>query len=70
MIRQKAYYEMIDSLTVIHGVMGLCLDGTLGEINDQQKENLIMAERHAWRLYRSIGDLMGVKVKKFYKKLK
>jgi hypothetical protein len=70
MVKQKAYYEMIDSLTVIHGVIGLCLDGTLGELNDQQKENLAMTERHVWQLYESIGILMGVKVKKTYKKLR
>jgi hypothetical protein len=53
---------MIDDLTVIHGVIGLCLEGTLGELSDQQRENLMMAERHVWDLDRFIGELMGVKI--------
>ena len=69
-VKHKAYYKMIDSLTVIYGVVSLCLDDTFGKLNDQQKENLGMVERHVWRLYQSIGDLMGFKVKRVYKKLK
>jgi len=69
-MKQKAFYEMIDSLTVIHGVISLCLDGTLGELSDQQRENLMMAERHVWDLNRSIGELMGVKIDRVYRKLR
>ena len=54
-MKQKAFYEMVDCLTVIHGVISLCLDGTLGGMNEQQTENLKMAERNVWRLYRALG---------------
>jgi len=70
MDKQKEYYSMIDSLTVIHGVVSLCLDGTLGDLNDQQRENMEMAERHVWRLYHSVSELMGIKVKKVYKRFR
>jgi hypothetical protein len=69
-MQRKKYYEMIDSLTVIHGVVCLCLDGTLGKLNEKQKKNLSMTERHVWRIYELIGDLMNVKLKKVYKKLR
>ena len=68
MIKQRAYYKMIDDLTVIHGVISLCLDGTLGHLSDQQKDNLMMAERHVWDLNRSVGDMMGVKINSHTKK--
>ena len=70
MVRQKSYYKMIDDLTVVHGVIDLCLDGTLGQLSDQQRENLMMAERHVWDLDQSIGELMGVKIDRVYRRLK
>ena len=57
-------------MSVIHGVLCLCLDGTLGEMSDKQVENLKMAERHIWELYESIGEVMNISLKRFYKKLK
>ena len=68
MMKTDKYYKLIDHLTVITEVIYLCLDGTLGELNNEQKESLKMAERNVWLLYSSLGDLLHIKLKKVYKK--
>jgi hypothetical protein len=68
MMKIEKYHNVIDHLTVISEIVYLCLDGTLGELNNEQRESLKMAERNIWKLYASLGDLLHIKLKKVYKK--
>ena len=68
MMKTDKYHKLVDHLTVISEVIYLCLDGTLGKLSDQQKENLNMAQKHVWLLHSSLGNLLHIKSKKVYKK--
>ena len=69
-LSKNPYYRMRDSLSIIHGVLCLCLDGTLGKMTGEQTAKLKMAEGQIWELYESIGEVMNIDLKRFYKKLK
>lgn len=53
-------HELRTPLTAVHQFISLCLDGVAGEVTDQQREFLEIAERNADQLKNMIGDLMEV----------
>lgn len=51
-------HEMRTPLTSIKEGIGLVLDGTLGELSDEQKDFLSLAKRNMDRLHRLINDVL------------
>jgi signal transduction histidine kinase len=53
-------HELRTPLTAIQGYTELVLDGTLGELNDEQRAMLAVVDRNSIRLFRLINDLLFV----------
>jgi PAS domain S-box-containing protein len=53
-------HELRTPLTAIQGYTELVLDGTAGEINDEQRSMLTAVDRSSARLFRLINDLLFV----------
>jgi PAS domain S-box-containing protein len=53
-------HELRTPLTAIRGYTELVLDGTTGELNDEQRAALVSVERNSTRLFRLINDLLFV----------
>jgi two-component system, sensor histidine kinase and response regulator len=53
-------HELRTPLTVIQGYNELLLDGTVGELNDEQRTMLATIERNGVRLLRLVNDLLFV----------
>ncbi len=53
-------HELRTPLTAIQGYTELVLDGTMGEVNDEQRAMLTAVDRSSARLFRLINDLLFV----------
>ena len=53
-------HELRSPLTVVYSFVEILLDGLAGEINDQQREFLLIAQRNANQLRQMIDDLLEV----------
>jgi PAS domain S-box-containing protein len=53
-------HELRTPLTAIQGYVELVLDGTVGELNDEQRAMLAAVDRNSIRLFRLISDLLFV----------
>lgn len=53
-------HELRTPLTAIQGYTELVLDGTLGELNDEQRAMLAVVDRNSIRLFRLVNDLLFV----------
>jgi PAS domain S-box-containing protein len=53
-------HELRTPLTAIQGFTELVLDGTIGELNDEQRAALTSVDRNGARLFRLINDLLFV----------
>jgi PAS domain S-box-containing protein len=53
-------HELRTPLTAIQGYTELVLDGTAGELNEEQREMLTAVDRSSGRLFRLINDLLFV----------
>jgi PAS domain S-box-containing protein len=53
-------HELRTPLTAIQGYTELVLDGTTGELNDDQRTSLVAIDRNSTRLFRLINDLLFV----------
>jgi signal transduction histidine kinase len=53
-------HELRTPLTAIQGFTELVLDGTLGELNDEQRATLAAVDRNSVRLFRLVNDLLFV----------
>jgi signal transduction histidine kinase len=53
-------HELRSPLTVIYSFVEILLDGLAGEINDQQREFLLITQRNATQLRQMIEDLLEV----------
>ena len=69
MKKKDAYFQIIDNLTVIHEVICLSLEGTLGRVSRQQAESLKMADRNVWRIYEHVARMAGIRPGRMVKKL-
>jgi PAS domain S-box-containing protein len=53
-------HELRTPLTAIQGYTELVLDGTLGELNEEQRAMLAVVDRNSVRLFRLVNDLLFV----------
>jgi signal transduction histidine kinase len=51
-------HELRTPLTSMRGYLGLVLDGSAGDLNEQQRRFLDIADRNSRRLLRLVGDLL------------